>query len=110
MSYVEELERQNEDLRQKLAATEKKLIDKIEDTDRRLPQWFKRSDTNYYYGWDIRNIADIRKSGDPHKPWTIWIAGDDHSMTQGTLRTFKTAEDAKAMVELIFSNAAVRKE
>lgn len=105
--YIKQLEAANEELHQKLIAAEKKLIEKNEDIERRLPRWIYHEGAGCHYGWDIRNIADIRLTTDPDKPWLIWVTGE--SLPQGassSMRNFKTLEDAKAMVELIFSNAA----
>jgi len=98
--YEKLLEKQNEELKEQLAVAEQRLV----DTNKRMPRWWKRGDEHWYYGWNGRNLASIDMSStDPDRPWFVWLAGED--VKEGNaLRHFKTRDDAQGFIESVYSD------
>jgi hypothetical protein len=112
MNYIKQLEEQNEQLLQRLAEAEKTIIDKQSVIDHRVPRWCSKSGnhTCFYYGWDnSRYIASMQLTSDKETPWHVCVILGDNPKGDDVMHKTKTWEEARDIVEHMFSNVAVQK-
>lgn len=100
MSYVDELEEQNEKLREKLSQVESKLF-------RQAPRWFPYDDKkkSHYYGWSHGESYTIHVARVDHMESGAW-RGYVMQATHQT-GTYVTPEEAKKSVEDYLMNSLI---
>ena len=106
--YVKDLEAQNEELKQKLAEFEMKVLERDNQINREAPRWIyygERIGVEYDYGNYFSRLATLRYVGNK---WVTLFYVAPRSDTYLKAREFDNVADAKDYVESVLGE--IKKE